>query len=388
MKKHRILVVPDFSDTQAAQRAFELARSLVGRHEVYYQVYSQNGSTFLGDIRSGLRHLFGCPARGRFGEVRVVCCPPAIQSSLRWARQINRRFIRHAVESYGIDTIINCSCLRHPVRNRNGVFYVCDVTGRQLGSRVGGVTERCRRLIAQEVEKADFITCDSRDLAREIKESFGTAPYYVVNGTDLESLREAGRDTVKSLRSELKLIGKRVLGYVGEVSRRSNVDFVVRSFVKYAESRPNVILLVVGGGDALLGLQEEFGKHPALRLVGKVPPQDIAPYMHLLRIGIIPYGAEHADELGVVHRILQYGACRKNVISTPLIEVKRMNLPNIVFADRTEEAWQAGLDLVLRKRFRRKWDRLFDAHDWRFIVSKFTEAMEAKGWDTAKACEN
>jgi glycosyltransferase involved in cell wall biosynthesis len=125
--------------------------------------------------------------------------------------------------------------------------------------------------------------------------SWGCPPgkiIYLPNGIDEQRLSLINEDDVRQLRMRLALDGKDVVLYAGSLSLANHpVDLLIEAIVKVSHQRPNVVLLIVGGGEdyqKLIEYAKASGIGDITRLTGRVAPEDIPTYYHLAAVSVDP----------------------------------------------------------------------------------------------------
>lgn len=115
---------------------------------------------------------------------------------------------------------------------------------------------------------------------------------YVPNGIDRDRFAMPSSTQVEALRRQLEVEGQQVVGYIGSLSLANHaVDLLLESFAKLLVHHPNVVLLLVGGGEDYDGLQLQarvLGLERSVRFVGRVPPSDAPAYFALSDVTVDP----------------------------------------------------------------------------------------------------
>ncbi len=115
---------------------------------------------------------------------------------------------------------------------------------------------------------------------------------YLPNGVDPARFPPVPSGELDDLRESLHLCGKRVVVYVGTLSLASHpVDLLVRAFATLHATRPDTVLLLVGGGedfDTLQTLADSQGVRDAVVFAGRVPPDKAGHYYRLGAVSVDP----------------------------------------------------------------------------------------------------
>ena len=75
-------------------------------------------------------------------------------------------------------------------------------------------------------------------------------------------------------------------------------------------------------------------------------------------------------------KLIEYTAARKPVIATPLAEVARLSLPNVICCNNNMDEWNQALDKARRMVWQAEWDELINRYDWKKISDKYAELIE------------
>jgi len=188
----------------------------------------------------------------------------------------------------------------------------------------------CLDLIAYpEVEAAyiansDLVLCTSRVLVDRLR-GFGKKGVYVPNGVSMSRIASGHRDRT---RTQLGLQGKQVVSLIGLTSSPSL--FFVDSLALAARHVPNLVFLVVGGGDLLHPIVERCR---ALGLpfvtTGWVPNNEIGNYFAATDLGLYPGDSNPYFDAACPIKVLEYTAARRPVVATDLEELRRIAFPNV-----------------------------------------------------------
>lgn len=158
-----------------------------------------------------------------------------------------------------------------------------------------------RALETWAIKRVDhvFTICEGlrRDiLARGIAESKVTV---IPNAVDVEGFQLSGAPD-DALKARLGLAGRTVLGFVGSFYAYEGLDLLLDAFPGLLASRPELRVLLVGGGpqDANLKAQaERLGVADKVIFTGRVPHASVSLYYDLIDLLIYPRHSMRLTEL-------------------------------------------------------------------------------------------
>ncbi len=179
--------------------------------------------------------------------------------------------------------------------NRSDLYLDCDDF--EAGS--GRFNSRWQKFIISYFEKwmprqVKLITTNTFFMRNKLI-SWGIPSSKIIhlpNGVDRARFLIPNQDEVESLRQDLELGGKIVIGYIGSLSLPSHpVNLLLEAFQKVLEFDANAFLMLVGGGEdvfPLKNLAQELGISHATRFCGRVPPESVPLYYALADISVDP----------------------------------------------------------------------------------------------------
>ncbi|MDA8216082.1 MAG: glycosyltransferase [Dehalococcoidales bacterium] len=109
--------------------------------------------------------------------------------------------------------------------------------------------------------------------------------------------------------------------------------------------------LIVGLGAAAARAREVARREGLwnVRVVGFVPPQNVAAYFSAIDVGLCPYDKNKGSDAQCPLRLLSYSAAGSAVVCTELEEVKRMGFSNVTFADPRPESIARAVEMALAR---------------------------------------
>jgi len=107
-------------------------------------------------------------------------------------------------------------------------------------------------------------------------------------------------DRDESLMETLGLSGKTVLGFIGSFYHYEGLDLLLSALPRIRAARPDVVLLLVGGGPEDTRLREKVSQEKlveAVRFVGRVPHGEVRRYYDLVDFFVYPRRSIRLTEL-------------------------------------------------------------------------------------------
>lgn len=141
----------------------------------------------------------------------------------------------------------------------------------------------------------------------------------VFNGVDLEDFRADGADS--EYPEQWKLEGKQVIGFIGSFFRYEGLDLLVEAAAQLAETRPNLALLLVGGGRMEAKLKEQIqrrGLSDKVLMPGKIPHDRVPGVYALLDVLAYPRYSIRLTELVTPLKPLEGMAMGKAVVASDI----------------------------------------------------------------------
>jgi PEP-CTERM/exosortase A-associated glycosyltransferase len=112
----------------------------------------------------------------------------------------------------------------------------------------------------------------------------------IPNGVDIGEF-QYGEPADPALRASLQLDNRVVLGFLGSFYGYEGLDLLLSALPTVLQQRPEIVLLLVGGGpveDALKAQVRRLGINGAVRFVGRVAHDRIRTYYNLVDIFVYP----------------------------------------------------------------------------------------------------
>jgi PEP-CTERM/exosortase A-associated glycosyltransferase len=158
-----------------------------------------------------------------------------------------------------------------------------------------------------------------------------------------------------ALQERLGLAGKTVLGFIGSFYAYEGLDLLVDALPAILAQRPEVVLLLVGGGPAEPALKrqvEALGLADRVRFVGRVPHGEVQRYYDLVDIFVYPRHSMRLTELVTPLKPLEAMARGRLVLASDVgghRELVRNKATGFLFkADDREDLARAVIDILDR----------------------------------------
>lgn len=180
------------------------------------------------------------------------------------------------------------------------------------------------------------------------------------------------------MRAKLGLKDKFVIGYIGNHGTYTGVDLAVNAFLAAKPNMPDAALLIVGPAEPWRALLAEH-RQSGVIATGSVTPQQIANYFNAIDLGVLAQDISAGTDFAFQIKVVEYTACRKCVVSTPLATWKRLAWPNVVLAEPTVEAWRDAFIKARALEWKPEWERLAEPYDWALLAERMAGVMLGAG---------
>lgn len=197
----------------------------------------------------------------------------------------------------------------------------------------------------------------------------------------------------KPLEKDLKLARElgitnddKVIVFVGTIYPFAGLIELVKNFERIQEKNSKIKLLIVGGGPTYKKLHElviEMKFDKKIILTNFKPQKEIPKYISLADICINPFNVNYITDDILPTKILEYFACRKPVLSTPLSGTKEL-LPDESFGisySSSKDFCENILKLIedeekLEKMRIQAYNYVIKNHDWKILSEKLIQMFE------------
>jgi glycosyltransferase involved in cell wall biosynthesis len=194
------------------------------------------------------------------------------------------------------------------------------------------------------------------------------------------------------LSKKLRIHDEKVIMFVGTLFPFSGLSSIISNFNIILQKEKNIKLVIIGGGanfNHLSSLIQKNNLESYVILTGFIPQHEIPSYLSLANICIQPFETNYLTNCILPSKILEYFACKKPVLSTPLKGTKEY-LPNedygIVYATSNEFVEKLS-ELIVDEKYLEElgengYSYVTKNHDWDLLVNllmaKFEQLLSNK----------
>ena len=389
----RLLVVPHIYADDIAVREIELARRLTSKFEVFllksrHALHVDGKSAFTRRVKqagvalsAALRSRSQSKASDGTSIIEVPVWQPILAQRLvgverasALCRLRNRQTLRGLIRDLGITHVLLANEL-FGVERIPGVRTFFDVVDwfpeEQFSSaRLG----RIRAAIGAIDKQVDGTFAVSQPLCEKLERECGMQASPLPNGADIARLRSVAPAKVSALRQRLGIAEHFAIGYIGNHGSFTGVDLAVNAFLAARQRIPNARLLIIGPADTWRALLEA-NRAAGVIATGNVAPAEIAEYCNAIDVGVLAQGKSAGTDFAFQIKVVEYSACRKCVVSTPLLNWQRLAWPNIILAEPNPQAWADAFVRARGMSWEPAWDRIVEAYDWQVLADFAAKAM-------------
>ena len=167
---------------------------------------------------------------------------------------------------------------------------------------------------------ARSVVAVTETLRRRLSEDFHVPPdrlRVVPNAADTDLFRPMPSDAAR--RTLGVPVGGPVVLFVGNLAGWQGVPFLLRAFAELVRTRPDAVLLIVGGGQAdaeLRALAADLGIHPHVRFVGPVVYEEVPRHIAAADVCTAPMTRERLRSGSSAIKVYEYLACGRPVVAS------------------------------------------------------------------------
>jgi glycosyltransferase involved in cell wall biosynthesis len=188
-----------------------------------------------------------------------------------------------------------------------------------------------RMLLDKNVHTAKRVTYITELLREQYKLPLEKARY-LPNGVDTTLFCKRDGENV---REQLGLADTFTIGYVGGLKNWVDLKPAFE-VLKSSGSGPDIKLLVVGEEGDLrknVELAAQYGVTDNTIFTGFVPRTDVPDYIAAMDVCLVPFAVSPVTNNALPLKLLEYLACEKPVVSTPLHGVREVGAPGVMYAN-------------------------------------------------------
>lgn len=231
-------------------------------------------------------------------------------------------------------------------------------------------------LLRRETRKAHLVTAVSRRLSEYLERLYGVDVWYLPNGMYLSAFCSVSEAEIDAARRRYGLQGKFVIGYIGNFGKWAGLDFAVQVFEEFQRDINNAALFIVGPGEEVERCRKIYASEDIV-FTGGIDRVDVYRYFRCMDVGILSSPLAGFRDYSFPIKVIEYSAAKKMVVSTPVDELKRINLPNVYFAEYgSVEQWVDALKRAKEHAWQPAWDEVIRAYDWGKICEGLKERLE------------
>ena len=314
-------------------------------------------------VRPPLAEAAGRVRWGRMGSLRLAWALMATTAKLARASNIDVVCI---ADDETVGWLV--PFVKYVLRRR--VFIYCH------GDDLVGPRGRFRRRLWFSF--ADAVVAASRFAFGRLVQNFGVPPSkitLITNGVDREHFEP--RERPPSLDAQLGTQGRRIILSASRLVERKGIDRTLEALALLLPHHPDLIYLIVGGGEQEQYLRTacaKLGIEHAVIFAGAVPYSDMPVYYALAEIVVLPNRAAPGDEDGLPLVFLEANACAKPVIggrAGGTAEAVTDGVNGILVDGQDPVAIAAAIDRVLS-----------DSELRARLVTGALEAAQISGWES------
>ena len=223
----------------------------------------------------------------------------------------------------------------------------------------------------------DTVFAVSEPLCEKLARDCAITALPLPNGADLSRLRSVDPGRVRAIRAKLGLDNKFIIGYIGNHGPFTGVDLVINAFLSVRNRLPDAALLIIGPAHYWQPLIEANRTRGVIS-TGSIPPSEIAAHFNALDVGVLAQDLTPGTDFAFQIKVVEYSACRKVVVSTPLETWKRLRWPNVLLAEPNPSAWADALVQARSLVWQSDWDRFVEPYDWSILAARIADVLLAR----------
>jgi glycosyltransferase involved in cell wall biosynthesis len=393
--KPRLLVVPHIYAEDIAIREIELAKRLTATLDVSvlkwrHALHVEGKSIFRRRIKqvgiaagAALRRRSQSVVSDGLTSIQVPVWQPILfqkvmgrSAATKLCKLFNRRILRSVVANLRISHLLLANEL-FGVDRIVGVRSFFDVVDWFPEEEVSpSELRRIRDEVTAIGRAVDGVFAVSEPLCEKLAHECGIRALPLPNGADVKRLRHVPPEKVLALRKGLGIAENFAIGYIGNHGSFTGVDLAIKAFLAARERMPDARLIIIGPADIWRELLEA-NRSAGVLATGNVPPAEIANYFNAIDIGVLAQQKTTGTDFAFQIKVVEYSACRKFVVSTPLTTWQKLAWPNVILAEPNPQAWAEAFVAARMKSWNPAWDHIVDGYDWKVLAAGLAKVMLA-----------
>ena len=303
-----------------------------------------------------------------------LSCKKVIEKTIQ-AKGIEKIFLYGSITN-GVQTIKIAQEKKIPV-----IYRVLDISHELIN--ISGIKQIAKKLESKVISNANLVLTTTNDLSRYAIE-MGAKKSNVelfqlgVNFEDFKPLEKS-----LELQKELGIKqNEKVIIFVGTMYTFAGLELLIKKY----DSLENTKIIIIGGGpdfDRIKILVRSKNLEKNIILLGFIPQNSIAKYIALADICINPFEINQITNRILPTKILEYLACKKPVVSTPLNGTKEILLDEnfgVIYATKNNFIEK----LVLTLKNKEEMEKIGTAgylyvkkhHDWKKLSTQVLEKIQ------------
>lgn len=295
-------------------------------HDVTFLQYPEHGGRARRSAKSDTRTISG---RAYRDATLTLVTPPTLGGGALerfLAPLIDYPTIRREIRSGNYDVVVlyavpTTGWQAVAIARKAGVpvvFRALDVSHKIRATLVSRIVLAAERFIYRN---ATLISANNPAMGEYCASISGRTGPVVVNLPPLD-LSHFERESSHDLRADLNLDSShRVIVFMGSFFSFSGLDIVVRALAAEFERRPELRLVLVGGGEldaTLRATVDELELTDRVIFTGIIDYQKLPEYLRIGDVAINPFVPELLTNVALPHKVLQYMAAGVPAVSTSL----------------------------------------------------------------------
>ncbi len=170
------------------------------------------------------------------------------------------------------------------------------------------------------IKHADKVLATTPDLVKYTQEMGSEKSSYFPLGVTSEFFKPLQKSSTLLKKLNLKN-SDHVIGFVGTMYPFAGLDHVINQFPQIIKKIPDVKLLVIGGGPYfknIKSLVNRLNLDNHVIMTGFIDQKELSEYISLFHLCLNPFVVNSITDRIIPTKILEYMACKKPVLSTPL----------------------------------------------------------------------